>query len=155
MSAALESLFRRRVRAMTYADLDEIMAIEERAYPFPWSKIIFRDCIRVGYSCWLLETPVRIEAYGVMSIAAGESHVLNLCVRSESQGRGYARRMLAHLLEQARAGNARTIFLEVRPSNGRAVDLYRRAGFCEVGIRPDYYPHGDGREDALVMAKAW
>jgi len=140
-------------RPMRHADLQAVVAIEIRAYAFPWTDAIFRDCIRAAYHCHVLELGERIDAYGIMSIGAGEAHVLNLCVRSESQGHGLARRMLEHLLELARARAVQTAFLEVRPSNLRALQLYRLAGFCEVGIRRGYYPDQAGREDALVMAK--
>lgn len=140
-------------RPMSYADLDEILTIENRAYPFPWTEPIFQDCLRVGYVCRVLEENRRIQAYGILSIGAGEAHVLNLCVRPELQGRGLARRMLKHLINWARISNVKTVFLEVRPSNARAVRLYQRMGFCEIGLRRDYYPGRGGREDALVMAK--
>jgi ribosomal-protein-alanine N-acetyltransferase len=139
---------------MRYADLKAVIALEIRVYAFPWTETIFRDCIRVGYCCQVLESREHIEAYGIMSLGAGEAHILNLCVRPESQGRGFARRMLEYLLSLASADAVQTVFLEVRPSNLRALKLYRSAGFCEVGVRRDYYPNHGGREDALVMAKA-
>ena len=142
-----------RFRTMSHADLRTVMAIERSAYAFPWSEIIFRDCMRVGYRCRLLEMYSRIEAYAVMSIGAGEAHVLNLCVRTESQRRGLARRLLDHLLELARANAVHTVFLEVRSSNKRAIALYHALGFCEIGWRKGYYPALGGREDALVMAR--
>jgi ribosomal-protein-alanine N-acetyltransferase len=89
----------------------------------------------------------------VLSAAAGEAHILNLCVRPELQGRGLSRQILDHLLELAHSRQARTVFLEVRPSNQRALRLYANAGFCEVGIRRGYYPASKGREDGLVLAK--
>ncbi|HXH03069.1 MAG TPA: ribosomal protein S18-alanine N-acetyltransferase [Candidatus Competibacteraceae bacterium] len=140
-------------RAMRYTDLPAVMAIERRAYPFPWSEAVISDCIRVGYRCRVLERGRAILGYGILSIAVGEAHVLNLCVAPEYQGQGLGRRILEHLMEQARQGGARTVFLEVRPSNGVAVHLYRSAGFCEVGLRRGYYPAVHGREDALVMAR--
>lgn len=152
MSAALQDL-PLSFRAMRSSDLATVIDVEVRAYPFPWTETIFRDCIRAGYYCRVLEIQAQIEAYGIMSIGASEAHILNLCVRPESQGRGLARHMLAHLLDLARAKVARTAFLEVRLSNTRALALYRRAGFCEVGLRRGYYPDHWGREDALVMAK--
>ena len=152
MSAVLEAV-PLRFRAMSYADLATVMLIEKRAYIFPWTETVFRDCIRVGYRCRLLEIGGRVEAYGVMSLGAAEAHVLNLCVRPEFQGQGLARRMLAHLLEQAHANAVKTVFLEVRPSNFPALMLYQSAGFCEVGLRKGYYPALWGREDAIVMAK--
>ena len=143
-----------RFRRMIYADLKEVLAIERRAYDFAWTDGILRDCLRAGYHCRVLETPHGfIQAYAVMSAAVGEAHILNLCVRPELQGRGLSRRMLDHLLEWARSEQVKTVFLEVRLSNTRAVQLYASAGFCEVGLRPGYYPLASGREDALVMAK--
>lgn len=152
MSAVPDSLGL-RFRAMGYADLAEVMAIETRAYRFSWTEEVMRDCIRVGYHCRLLELDGRIEGYGILSVAAGEAHVLNLCIAPRVQGRGLAVRLLHHLLELAREGGARTLFLEVRPSNRRALRLYRGMGFCEVGVRRGYYPDEHRREDALVMAK--
>ncbi|QQS54247.1 MAG: ribosomal protein S18-alanine N-acetyltransferase [Candidatus Competibacteraceae bacterium] len=143
-----------RFRKMLYADLREVLTIEKRAYEFSWTESIFRDCIRVGYHCQVLETPHGfIQTYGVMSAAAGEAHILNLCVRPELRGHGLSRRMLEHLLELARTAEVQSVFLEVRPTNTAAVRLYHSAGFCEIGLRPSYYPAAGGREDALVMAK--
>jgi len=140
---------------MIYTDLKEVLSIEKRAYDFAWTEGTFRDCIRVGYLCRVLETPHGfIQAYGVMSAAVEEAHILNLCVRPELQGRGLSRQLLDHLLELADEMDAHTVFLEVRPSNRRALRLYANAGFCEVGIRRGYYPAAKGREDGLVLAKA-
>lgn len=140
-------------RAMRKLDLKEIVAIENQAYGFPWSKTIFAGCMRTDYSCRVLLIAGRIGSYGIMSVAADEAHILNLCVRPQFSGRGLAKQMLMHLMEQARSRGANTIFLEVRPSNAAALHIYRGAGFCEVGTRPDYYPDANGREDALVMAR--
>ncbi|HKJ09588.1 MAG TPA: ribosomal protein S18-alanine N-acetyltransferase [Gammaproteobacteria bacterium] len=143
-----------RLRPMVENDLMAIMDIERRAYEFPWTLGIFRDCLRVGYCCWVYERGAVIEGYGVMSVAAGESHILNLCVRPESQGKGVGRRILAHLMELARRHEAQMCLLEVRPSNAAAVHLYESMGFNEVGVRRNYYPSDSGREDALILACA-
>jgi [ribosomal protein S18]-alanine N-acetyltransferase len=141
-------------RRMLHTDLREVLRIERRSYEYTWTEGIFRDCIRAGYHCRVLETPHGfIQSYGVLSTAAGEAHLLNLCVRPELQGRGLSRRMLDHLLELARTSQVQTVFLEVRPSNVRAIQLYDSAGFHEIGYRPGYYPAVRGREDALVMAR--
>lgn len=141
-------------RKMLCADLREILAIEKRAYDFCWTETIFRDCIRADYHCRVMEVPHSfIQAYGVMSTAAGEAHIFNVCVRPELQGRGLARRMLDHLLERARRVQTQTVFLEVRASNTAALRLYQSAGFCEIGVRYGYYPAAKGREDAVVMAR--
>ncbi|MEG3192038.1 ribosomal protein S18-alanine N-acetyltransferase [Lysobacter sp. D1-1-M9] len=140
------------LRPMREADLEAILAIELRAYPFPWTLGIFRDCLRADYPSWVLHQDGRIVGYFLMSLAAGEAHLLNLCVAPEVQGRGYGRKLLHAMLHLARGRGAERVFLEVRPSNAGAIALYFNEGFNEIGRRPRYYPAPDGREDALVMA---
>ncbi|MFQ5660865.1 MAG: ribosomal protein S18-alanine N-acetyltransferase [Gammaproteobacteria bacterium] len=141
-------------RPMDEDDLPAIMAIEQSAYTFPWTNTIFHDCLRVGYCSWVLERDGFITAYGIMSVAVGECHLLNLCVQPEYQGMGLGRTVLDFLLDIARKHKAEMAFLEVRPSNEIAKQLYFGAGFDEVGIRRNYYPADIGREDALIMARS-
>jgi ribosomal-protein-alanine N-acetyltransferase len=140
------------LRPMVEADLPEVMVIEEQGYEFPWTIGIFHDCLRVGYPCWVLSGGGRMEGYGVMMIGAGEAHILNICVRQDARSRGHGRAILQHLIAEARLHHAHSAYLEVRPSNGHAVELYRTAGFTEVGYRRNYYPAHNGREDALIFA---
>ena len=141
------------LRPMRETDLDTIMRIEESAYPFPWTRGIFRDCMRAGYPMWVQECDDGIIGYGVLSIAADEAHVLNLCTSPGNEGHGLGQRMLQSLLRIARGSGAQRVYLEVRPSNPRAITLYDRSGFNEIGRRPRYYPTANqGREDAIVMA---
>ncbi|MFC3551501.1 ribosomal protein S18-alanine N-acetyltransferase [Lysobacter cavernae] len=133
-------------------DLDAVHAIEIRAYEFPWTVGIFRDCLRADYPSWVLLADGRIVGYFLMSIAAGEAHVLNVCVDPARHGHGHGRKLLLALLQIARGRGAQRVFLEVRPSNIGAIALYHSEGFNEIGRRPRYYPAKDGREDALVMA---
>ncbi len=137
---------------MREADLEAVMAIESRAYEFPWTETIMADCLRVGYSCWVMEQQGELSGYGVMSVAVGECHILNLCVSPEQRGHGLGSRLLTTLLEHAVEHHAKIAFLEVRPSNRAAVALYSSAGFNEIGLRSNYYPANGGREDALIMA---
>lgn len=137
---------------MRLEDLDAVLAIELSAYPFPWTRGIFRDCLSSGYECWVFVRGSEILGYGVLSVAGGEAHVLNLCVAPSAQSKGSGRRMLARLLDLARWHHAERVFLEVRPSNTNAISLYESSGFNEIGRRPNYYPTQRGREDALVMA---
>ncbi len=140
------------LRAMREDDVDAVMAIEVRAYPFPWTAGIFRDCLRAAYPSWLLVRGEVIIGYGIISIAAGEGHILNICIDPLEHGRGHGRRLLRSLVQVARMHRAERIFLEVRPSNPRAIGLYFAEGFNEIGRRPRYYPANMGREDAIVMA---
>ncbi|MBK6725915.1 MAG: ribosomal protein S18-alanine N-acetyltransferase [Xanthomonadales bacterium] len=141
-----------QIRAMTEADLAEVVQVEGRAYEFPWTFTIFKDCVRAGYGCFVLATRAEIIGYFVLSVAANEAHVLNVCVDPSEQGHGYGRRLMKRLLDLARWHRAERVFLEVRPSNPRAIALYHDLGFNEIGRRPRYYPAKNGREDALVMA---
>ena len=140
------------MRAMRESDLDSILAIEQRAYPFPWTRGIFRDCLAAGYPAWILHERGLPIGYAVISVAADEAHILNICIAPERQGRGHGRQLLRSLVELARDLGAARVFLEVRPSNPNAIALYQDEGFNEIGRRPRYYPARDGREDALVMA---
>ena len=140
-------------RPMQKEDLSEIVEIERQSYPHPWTQIIFGDCLHAGYSSWVCGRNGMIEAYGIISVAADEAHLLNICVRKESRQQGIGRKMLRHLVAIARRHNTEVIFLEVRPSNAAARALYEDEGFNELGNRRDYYPAGDGREDALILAR--
>ena len=140
------------LRPLRESDLDAVMAIEQRAYPFPWTRGIFRDCLLAAYPAWVLHEHGLVVGYGVISVAADEGHILNVCVAPERQGRGHGRRLLRALVDYARDCGAARVFLEVRPSNPHAIALYHDEGFNEIGRRPRYYPSHDGREDALVMA---
>lgn len=140
------------LRPMREDDLEAVMAIEVRAYPFPWTLGILRDCLRAGHPAWVLLREEQVIGYFLMSLAAGEGHVLNVCVAPEQQGQGHGRRLLRAILQLARGHGAERVFLEVRPSNTGAIALYFDMGFNEIGRRPRYYPASEGREDALVMA---
>ncbi len=140
------------MRPLRLEDVAAVAAVEARAYEFPWSEGIFRDCLRAGYNCWVLVREQAVIGYGVLSVAAGEAHVLNVCVAPEAQGEGHGRRLMRRLMDLARWHGAERIFLEVRPSNPRAMQLYHTLGFNEIGRRPNYYPARNGREDAIVMA---
>lgn len=140
------------LRPMHEDDLDAVMAIEQATYQFPWTRGIFRDCMHVGYCCWVFEDNGDIEAYAVMSIGAGEAHLLTVVVDPKSRGKGLGKMLVTHLLDIASTHGAETVLLEVRPTNHIAVQLYQNLGFNEVGLRPNYYPAPNGREDALIMA---
>lgn len=141
------------IRPMTEEDIVFVIDVEKRAYDFPWSETIFQDCLHVGYCCWVLESDGIIVAHTVMSVAAGESHILNICVHPDYQAQGLGRSLLTHLLELVLDHNVDMIFLEVRPTNFPAIKLYLDMGFDEIGLRHNYYPAKMGREDALVFAK--
>ena len=141
---------------MQLRDLDEVLRIENEVYPFPWTRGNFEDGLRAGYCAWTLRSGVGgragpMIAYAVVMIAVDEAHLLNLSVAGGWQRGGYGWRMLEWMAQQARDHGARSMLLEVRPSNLPAQRLYQRYGFGRIGIRRGYYPAREGREDALVM----
>lgn len=140
-------------RQMVLEDISAVIQLENEVYQFPWTDRIFKDCIRVGYDCWLAHLGNTIVAHAVISIAAGESHILNLSVTRNHQGKGIGKQFIQFLLNIARNKRAQIMMLEVRPSNIRAINCYSSAGFNEIGCRKDYYPAPNGKEDALLFAK--
>ena len=140
-----------QLRPMTEEDLARVSAVERESYAFPWSEGIFRDCLRVGYVCRVVEIGFDLVGYAVMSTGAGEAHILNLCVRETMRGRGIGRTLLRQLLDLAAEAGVEDAFLEVRPSNLAAIRLYQSLGFVQVGVRKRYYQAAGGREDATVL----
>lgn len=140
-----------RFRSMTEADVDAVHAIERLAYPFPWTPGNFRDSLAAGYVCRALEQGGRLIGYSVLQAILDEGHVLNCCVDPACQRQGHGRALMLEMIETARSHRMNCLFLEVRPSNVPALRLYEGLGFEAVGLRRQYYPAHDGREDALVM----
>jgi ribosomal-protein-alanine N-acetyltransferase len=149
MSAQLQTLT--KYRRMCADDLDAVTAIERDVYTHPWTRGNFSDSLKAGYHCWIAESGGHIIGYTVVMIAAGEAHLLNMSVAGEWQRRGLGSELLRFVIKLARDYAADRIYLEVRPSNAAARALYGGAGFAEIAVRRDYYPAGDGREDAVVM----
>jgi len=136
---------------MRESDVAEVIGIERASYQFPWTEGIFYDCLRVAYLCRVAVQDQRIVGYAVMSMGAGEAHILNLCVREDSRQAGVGRRLIRYLLVQAEHAGMAEAFLEVRPSNAIAIGLYESLGFEQVGTRRGYYQAAGGREDAAVL----
>jgi ribosomal-protein-alanine N-acetyltransferase len=144
-------------RAMRRADLAQVSQIEARIFPFPWTYGNFADSLAAGYDGWVLESleaPDTLLGYAIVMWLPDEVHLLNLSVDAPVQGRGLGADMLDWLMGDAGARGARSMLLEVRPSNTPALRLYERKGFMRVGLRRRYYPAHDGaREDAIVMIR--
>ncbi len=153
MNAAV--LPRNQIRAMRPSDLQAVAEVELASYQFPWNIGIFRDCLLAGYQSLVLDIDGNVSGYCIMSIAAGEAHLLNICIHPSCQRLGYGRRLLVEGLARAREMGVETVFLEVRPSNDIAIMLYRSLGFRLIGRRPSYYQADRGREDAVIFAASF
>lgn len=141
------------IRTMRHEDLAHVSDIERRSYDFPWSHGVFRDCLLAGYHCIVILRENHVVGYAILSIAAGEAHILNLCVDPSYRELGYGELLLDEILDQAGCAEVREVFLEVRPSNDQAIGLYRKKGFRQIANRTAYYQANEGREDAAVLSK--
>ena len=138
----------RRLRA---ADLAEVARLEKSLYDFPWSLGNFRDSLAAGYDCWVVAHGEQLIGYAILMIALEEAHLLNFAIAAEWHNQGVGRAFLGHMVDVARGAGCQIVYLEVRPSNLSARHLYRKAGFHQIAIRPEYYPAVGGREDALFL----
>ncbi len=150
MSAAVEP--RTEIRVMLPADLKAVSRIEKSSYNYPWNLGIFRDCLLAGYYCVVLDVGGAVTGFAIMSAAASEAHVLNICVHPAARRYGFGRRLLNSLIVKAHELEVEQVFLEVRPTNRPALNLYRSSGFIEIGVRPAYYQAEFGREDAVILS---
>ncbi|HUJ28280.1 MAG TPA: ribosomal protein S18-alanine N-acetyltransferase [Myxococcales bacterium] len=150
MSAVLKDV--PLLAAMAERDLDEVIAIENVIYTHPWTRGNFADSLHAGYACRTWRLGGELIGYFVLMAAAGEAHLLNLSVAAREQRSGHGSALLREAAQIARRLGAKSLFLEVRPSNDAAQALYRRFGFRKVGVRRGYYPAHHGREDALVLS---
>jgi len=141
-----------QIREMVLLDLDKVERNELRSYQFPWTRGIFVDCLESNNLCLVLQEGEDLLGHAIATIGAGESHLLNLCMRRDQQGRGLGRVLLDRCVEEVQQRGAEMMFLEVRPSNQVAIALYESVGFNEIGLRKGYYPAAMGHEDALVLA---
>ena len=141
------------VRTMRPADLDQVLKIEKKVYPHPWTIGIFRDCLRIGYNAWVMTLDNSIIGYGIVMLSPGEAHILNICIDADFQRKGLGRYLLRHLVKKSNRTDVDMVLLEVRRSNDCAKELYLSEGFHELGVRKSYYPAKNGREDAIILAK--
>jgi ribosomal-protein-alanine N-acetyltransferase len=136
---------------MREQDLDQVMAIESAIYSHPWTRGNFADSLRASYECRTLKLGGELAGYFVLMVAAGEAHLLNLSIAAAHQRNGHGSWLLGEAMALARKRGARSLVLEVRPSNEAGQALYTRFGFRKIAVRRGYYPAHAGREDALVL----
>ena len=141
------------LHAMESADLEAVLAIEQTAYSHPWTQGNFRDALASGYWMQCLRLQDELLGYVVAMEGVQETHLLNVTVAPAWQGQGWAHMMLDALSLWSRRMGAQWLWLEVRESNQRALQVYERYGFRRVGLRKDYYPASrQQREHAVVMS---
>ena len=135
------------VRPMHFVDLDRLLAIENRAYEFPWSRNVFMTCFGEDYQGCVLELEREVIGYAIMLLTAA------LCIDPMFQRRGFGRNLLRLMLDYAAFCGAKRAALEVRSSDAAAYALYASENFRRLSLRKNYYPTAKGHEDAVVMTK--
>lgn len=152
MSAVLKPV-EARLEPLEATRLDQVLQIEQRAYPHPWTRGNFLDALKSGYHARVLLAGEELLGYYVAMQGVDEVHLLNITVSPDYQQQGWGRIMLDALALWARSLGAQWLWLEVRVSNTRAIAIYEAHGYRRVGLRKNYYPAGHGqREDAVVMS---
>jgi [ribosomal protein S18]-alanine N-acetyltransferase len=138
-------------RNMTVDDLDEVMEVELKSFTVPWSKeAFFNELTKNQFAHYLIvEVDQRVVGYCGVWIIIDEAHITNIALLPEYRGMKLGEALMARVMEQSREMGALRMTLEVRVSNEKAQNLYRKFGFEEGAIRKQYYT--DNMEDAIVM----
>ncbi len=136
---------------MTEADLDAVARIEREVHAHPWTLGNFSDALRSQYQCKVVELDNQIVGFALLMLAVDEAELLDIAIAAPQQRKGFGRKLLDEMMALARSHTMQRMVLEVRASNAAAIALYRKAGFADIGLRRDYYPALNGREDAILM----
>jgi ribosomal-protein-alanine N-acetyltransferase len=140
------------LRPMRRSDLDAVLAIEQRAFPQPWTRGFFEKELAMPQAACVVATLADdggpVVGYSVCWSILDERHLLNVAVHPEHRSLGVGWRLMEAVLEAGRASGGRVVYLEVRAGNVGARRLYKRFGFRELGVRRGYYGPG---QDAIVM----
>jgi ribosomal-protein-alanine N-acetyltransferase len=140
-----------QLRDMTWDDVDAVLRIEQQVHGHPWSRGNFNDSLANGYICKVYEAANEVVGYAVLMPALDEVHLLDISIASTFQHMGLGGKLLSDMLALVRELKFERVILEVRRSNLAAKALYRKVGFSDIGVRRDYYPADNAREDAIVM----
>ena len=141
------------LRDMTEADLDTVLRIEREVHAHPWTQGNFSDALRSNYQCKIFEDSNETLGYAVLMLAVDEAELLDIATAKQHQRHGWGRKLLEEMMALARRHEMQRVVLEVRASNTAAISLYRKSGFVDIGLRRDYYPAQNGREDAILMGR--
>ena len=141
------------LRDMTEADMDAVLRIERGVHAHPWTRGNFADALRSKYACKVFEVQHEMIGYAVLMPAVDDVELLDIAIDARHQRHGWGGELLEDMMALARRQDVHRMVLEVRASNVAAISLYRKAGFTDIGLRRDYYPAQNGREDAILMGR--
>ncbi len=137
------------ISAMTFDDIKEVVKIEESVFPTPWTDVMFISEIRKKIGAYYIVVKKdKLIGYGGLNYYLDEAHITNLAVDPDYQGKGFGKLILIQLLHKTLELKIDLIWLEVRPSNYKAINLYEKFLFVNVGKRKKYYV--EQGEDAII-----
>ena len=141
------------VELMKEEHLDQVAEIEAVSFPAPWSRRSFADELSNNLACYIvvINDNYQVAGYGGMWLVFDEAQITNVAVRPEMRGAGVGKTLMLCLINQAALSGCRNMYLEVRPSNQIARNMYESLGFVEIGYRKKYY--ADSGEDAIIMRR--
>ncbi|MEN9464024.1 MAG: hypothetical protein RL217_205 [Pseudomonadota bacterium] len=143
------------IRPAAAADFTAISAIDHSAHSHPWPSSVLKRYVEKPHCTWVLEVDGQVLAFAVNTLVADEAELLTIAVSPKQQGLGYGRELMNFLQQSLSTQGAQNWYLDVRESNHKAIALYEAMGFCQAGVRPNYYPSAHGSEDALLYALAF
>lgn len=138
-----------KIQPFQNSDINRIMEIEKRSFPYPWSKKSYLGMSMMRTTRFLVaKDESKILGFVLYQLLEDEIEIHSIAVDPDSRRRGVSRKMFNFILDEAREKGIKQIFLQVRRSNESARSLYKKFGFRIIGTRPNHYEDG---EDALVM----
>ena len=139
-----------RIRRLSEFDLPGLMIVEELSFSTPWSKQSLLAEVKnpIAYY-WVWEMEGKIAGYLGVWFILDEAQITNVAVHPEYRGMGGAKLLITQLLESMKEKGIKSATLEVRPTNEKAIKLYEKFGFTEIGRRVGYYI--EEKEDALIF----
>ena len=143
-----------KLRTLTKSDLPSLLAIENSVHILPWTLETFVSCLEAGHRGFVIEIEHDVVGFVIASITNEECHILNVCVKVDYQCQGFGCTLVSKALQDAKERGAGIAYLEVRRSNTKAIALYEKLKFKEIGVREAYYPGPHDQEDALIFAKS-
>ncbi len=141
------------LRDMTDDDIDTVLRIEQQVHAHPWTRGNFSDALASAYVCKVAQRDGATLGYAVLMQGVDDAELLDIGIAAQHQRQGWGRALLEAMLLLARELGKQRVVLEVRAGNVAACNLYRSAGFVEIGLRKDYYPAQNAREDAILMGR--
>jgi [ribosomal protein S18]-alanine N-acetyltransferase len=141
------------LRAMELKDVDDVWEIEKLSFRTPWSRASFLDEMQINQKARYIvaELGDTVVGYGGMWFIVDEAHITNIAVHPDYRGQKIGEKIVEAMMAAAQRESIISLTLEVRVTNIPAINLYKKLGFEDIGIRKGYY--SDTGEDALIMWK--